>query len=76
MEGAPDAQSRIRLAVMPGDGIGPEITAATLNVLHAADRRLALGLSFDTVPIGLAALQAHGSRCRTPRLRSPGTPTA
>ena len=61
MEGAPDAQSRIRLAVMPGDGIGPEITAATLNVLHAADRRLALGLSFDTVPIGLAALQAHGS---------------
>jgi 3-isopropylmalate dehydrogenase len=61
MDGAPDADSRIRLAVMPGDGIGPEITAATLTVLHAADRRFGLGLSFDTVSIGLAALHAHGS---------------
>jgi isocitrate/isopropylmalate dehydrogenase len=56
-----DVHAHIRLAVMPGDGIGPEITAATFNVLHAVDRRFSLGLVFDTVPIGLAALQAHGS---------------
>ena len=28
--------SPIRLCVMQGDGIGPEITAATLDVLRAA----------------------------------------
>ena len=61
MAEAPLPHTHIRLAVMPGDGIGPEITAATLNVLHAVDRRFALGLAFDTVPIGLTALRAHGS---------------
>jgi isocitrate/isopropylmalate dehydrogenase len=50
-----------RLVVMPGDGIGPEITAATLIVLREIDRLLALGLTFADAPIGLAALQAHGS---------------
>src|SRR5262245_34605995 len=49
------------LVVMPGDGIGPEITAATLTVLREADRVLALGLSFTEEPIGLAALKTHGS---------------
>jgi isocitrate/isopropylmalate dehydrogenase len=52
---------RLHLVVMPGDGIGPEITAATLRVLREADRLLSLGLSFEEVPIGLAALKAHGS---------------
>jgi len=46
---------------MAGDGIGPEITAATLAVLRAADARLALGLNFEEVPVGLAALRQHGS---------------
>ena len=27
----------MRILVLPGDGIGPEITAATLHVLRAAD---------------------------------------
>jgi isocitrate/isopropylmalate dehydrogenase len=42
-----------RLVVLQGDGIGPEITAATLHVLAAADRLLDLGLSFTDAPIGL-----------------------
>src|SRR5215471_1159971 len=46
---------------MEGDGIGPEITAATLAVLGAADRVFGLGLAFTPVTIGLAALRAHGS---------------
>jgi len=37
----------IRLAVLPGDGTGPEITEATLEVLAAADRRFALALRSD-----------------------------
>ena len=55
------AQGTVRLVVMAGDGIGPEITAATLHVLRALDRRLGLGIGFEEVPIGLAALKAHGS---------------
>jgi 3-isopropylmalate dehydrogenase len=50
----------IRLVVMEGDGIGPEITAATLHVLAAADRLFGLGLSFIPTVIGLAALRSEG----------------
>jgi isocitrate/isopropylmalate dehydrogenase len=46
---------------MEGDGIGPEITAATIDVLRAANRVLGLGLSFTPVAIGFAALRAHGT---------------
>ena len=53
--------SPIRLVVLQGDGIGPEITAATLHVLEAVDRLMGLGLTFEDAPIGLAALKAHGS---------------
>ena len=44
------------MLVLPGDGIGPEITAATLDVLGAVDRRLGLGLEVEQHDIGLAAL--------------------
>jgi len=47
--------------VLPGDGIGPEITEATLAVLHQADRTLGLGLTFEQQDIGLASLKASGS---------------
>src|SRR5262245_37170609 len=56
-----DEQLPSHLVVMPGDGIGPEITAATLTVLREANRVLALGLNFTEVPIGLDALRTHGS---------------
>jgi 3-isopropylmalate dehydrogenase len=56
----PPIENTVRLVVMEGDGIGPEITAATLNVLGAADRIFGLGLSFAPVVIGLAALRSEG----------------
>ncbi len=49
---------------MPGDGIGPEITAATLDVLRAADARHGLGLAFETHAIGFETLRSHGSTLR------------
>ncbi len=55
------SNSALRLAVMPGDGIGPEITAATLAVLAAADRAYGLNLAFEEVPIGVVALRQHGT---------------
>ncbi|MGF1594415.1 MAG: isocitrate/isopropylmalate dehydrogenase family protein [Kiloniellaceae bacterium] len=51
----------MRIVVMAGDGIGEEITDATLEVLRAADRRFGLGLEFEEAEIGLKALARHGT---------------
>lgn len=44
------------IAVIPGDGIGPEIMNATLRVLDALD----CGLEYDTVEAGMVALDKQG----------------
>ncbi|HET9836169.1 MAG TPA: isocitrate dehydrogenase [Rhodanobacteraceae bacterium] len=44
------------IAVIRGDGIGPEIMTATLRVLDA----LNAGLSYEFVDAGMAALEKHG----------------
>jgi 3-isopropylmalate dehydrogenase len=51
----------MRIVVMAGDGIGEEITGATLQVLRAADDRFGLDLHFDEAVIGLKALAEHGT---------------
>lgn len=53
----------MKILVLPGDGIGPEITEATLEVLAAADRRFGLGIEFERDAVGFAALEASGSTC-------------
>ena len=44
------------IAVIRGDGIGPEITAATLRVLDA----MKLGLEYEFVEAGVTALETRG----------------
>jgi isocitrate/isopropylmalate dehydrogenase len=51
----------MRLVVMPGDGIGPEVTAATVRVIEALDRRLNLGIALETHEIGFASLKSQGT---------------
>ncbi|MCC7281568.1 MAG: isocitrate/isopropylmalate dehydrogenase family protein [Acetobacteraceae bacterium] len=51
----------MRLAVLPGDGIGPEITASTVEILKGIDRRLGLGLEYQEFEVGLAALKRLGT---------------
>ena len=51
----------MKILVLPGDGIGPEITEATLGVLAATDELLGLGLEFETRDIGLASLAESGT---------------
>ena len=51
----------MRVLVLPGDGIGPEITRATLAVLRVADEVMSLGLQFETREIGLASLRSQGT---------------
>ncbi len=55
----------MKILVLPGDGIGPEITDATLDILAAADRLLGLGLEFETRAIGLASLESEGTTLPT-----------
>jgi isocitrate dehydrogenase (NAD+) len=58
---APTSHNALPIVVMEGDGIGPEITAATMGVLDAATRVYGLSLKYETLPIGLAALRASGT---------------
>ncbi|HWM69616.1 MAG TPA: isocitrate/isopropylmalate family dehydrogenase [Steroidobacteraceae bacterium] len=51
----------MKILVLPGDGIGPEITRATLEVLQAADAAFSLGLEFETHDIGLTTLKSRGT---------------
>ena len=43
---------RHRLAVIPGDGVGPEVVEAALTVLDAAEQRFGFGTERTTVPLG------------------------
>ncbi len=51
----------MRILVLPGDGIGPEITDATLRVLEAANAGLDLGITTELADIGLKALAEQGT---------------
>jgi isocitrate/isopropylmalate dehydrogenase len=51
----------VRILVLPGDGIGPEITHATLAVLDRANAKFKLGLDWQVEDIGLKTLASQGS---------------
>jgi 3-isopropylmalate dehydrogenase len=51
----------MRILVLPGDGIGPEITEATVRVLGAIDASLQLGLQIESADIGLKSLADQGT---------------
>ena len=54
-------KNEIRLAVLAGDGIGPEITEATVTVLKAAARRAGLALRLTAATIGWKAYRKSRS---------------
>jgi 3-isopropylmalate dehydrogenase len=45
-----------RIAVLPGDGIGPEVIAQALRVLAAVAERFDLGFALETLAVGAAAV--------------------
>jgi 3-isopropylmalate dehydrogenase len=47
--------------VLPGDGIGPEITQATLSVLERANERFGLGLQWKHDEMGFVTLKKEGT---------------
>ncbi len=51
----------MKILVLPGDGIGPEITAAAMTALTALNDKLSLKLDFSQRTLGLEALAKDGS---------------
>jgi 3-isopropylmalate dehydrogenase len=51
----------MKIVVLPGDGIGPETMAVTVDVLQAVSRRFELGLVLDHDITGHESLRRHGA---------------
>jgi len=49
-----------KVALIPGDGIGPELTETTLKVLEAVQRRFSLRLEFVRLEAGDACFERRG----------------
>jgi 3-isopropylmalate dehydrogenase len=54
-------ENMTRLLVLPGDGIGEEITEGTLSVLSAVKQKLGLPLDLENEEIGFKALEKTGT---------------
>ena len=54
----------MKVLVLPGDGIGPEITAATIVALEAARQRFGLSLDFVHDVAGHESFRLHGTTVR------------
>lgn len=51
----------LKIAILPGDHIGPEITAAAVEVLKAVDEKHRLGLVYEECSVGHKSLKANGT---------------
>ncbi|MDL2329263.1 3-isopropylmalate dehydrogenase [Desulfosarcina sp. OttesenSCG-928-A07] len=49
-----------KIAVLPGDGIGPEVMDQTLRVLDAAQKKFGFELTCQTADVGGIAIDRHG----------------
>lgn len=50
----------MKITLLPGDGIGPEIVSAAVEVLDAAAKRFGYEIEYDTQLIGGCAIDAFG----------------
>jgi 3-isopropylmalate dehydrogenase len=58
----------MNILALPGDGIGPEITAVAVEVLDCLDRKFHLGVRMERHEVGLASLRRTGSTLPEPVL--------
>lgn len=49
-----------KIAVLAGDGIGPEVMAEALSVLAAVEKKFGIGFAFTEARVGGAAIDADG----------------
>ena len=53
--------SSYRIAVLPGDGIGPEVMAEAIKVLEKVQARFGLAFEYDRHDVGGIAIDNHGT---------------
>ena len=51
----------MRIAVLPGDGIGPEVTDAAQQLLRALGSRYGVDFEFSVLPVGGTSIDEHGA---------------
>ena len=56
--------AEFKILVLPGDGIGPEVTAEGVRVLDAVGARFGHRFSYEYDLVGGAAIDAHGTALR------------
>ncbi len=54
----------MRILVLPGDGIGPEIVTEAIKVLQTADKLFQLKLTIDYEDVGFESLRKYGTTLR------------
>ena len=50
-----------RIALLPGDGIGPEVVREAVKILQAVDKKFNVGLQFEHADVGGGAIDKHGA---------------
>ena len=51
---------QFNIAVLPGDGIGPEVTAESVKVMDAVGRAFGHGFNFEYADVGGISIDKHG----------------
>ena len=59
-----------KIAVLAGDGIGPEVMTEALRVLRAVEKKFSLVLEFNEQPVGGAAIDTRGKALPEETLRA------
>lgn len=49
-----------KIAVLPGDGIGPEVMAEAIKVIDAAKKKFSFEMDYEFADVGGAAIDNHG----------------
>ncbi len=63
-KGEPAGATTYRIALIPGDGVGPEVVASAVAVLEATGRAFGFGLAWDELVVGGAGIDAYGVAIR------------
>ena len=66
----------MKILVLPGDDIGPEITEVAMSVIERANTAFGLELGFDFKDVGMASYRRNGTTCRKVFSTTPTLPTA
>lgn len=53
--------SQYKIAVLAGDGIGPEVMAEAIKVLHATQKRFGFTVQYEHYDVGGIAIDNHGT---------------